>query len=95
MAATDSERQARMKEWNAWFDRMGSAKVDEGAPINAQSSALSSDGNVIPVTGGTTPSGYTILKAGSLDEAVELAKGCPALKHGSEVMVYETFDPMG
>jgi hypothetical protein len=36
-------------------------------------------------------SGYPITSTGSLDAAVELAKGCPVLSDGGTVNVYETF----
>lgn len=32
--------------------------------------------------------------AGSIDEAVELAKSCPVLKGGSTIQVVETFQAM-
>ena len=38
--------------------------------------------------------GYTLIKADSLDNAVEIAKGCPVLIGGAKVAVYETFDAM-
>jgi hypothetical protein len=95
MAISDTEREKMMNEWNAWYGRLGGAVVSRGNPINAQSRSLSSDGNVIPITGGPTPSGYAIIRAKSMDDAAELTKSCPVLKHGAEVMVYETFDAMG
>jgi hypothetical protein len=33
--------------------------------------------------------GYFIITAKSLDEAVDVSKGCPALTHGDWVQVYE------
>ena len=35
------------------------------------------------------------LKADSLAAAVEMAKGCPILKVGGKLTVYETFNAMG
>jgi len=43
---------------------------------------------------GTAASGYSILKADSLNQAVELAKGCPVLESGAKISVYETFPAM-
>jgi len=37
-------------------------------------------------------SGYTIVEAGSLDEAVKMAQGCPVLAGGAEISVFETFE---
>jgi hypothetical protein len=38
--------------------------------------------------------GYSIVQAGSLDEATALAKGCPVLSSGGELEVYEAFPAM-
>ena len=37
-------------------------------------------------------SGYTVIKADTLDEAVELAKGCPILQAGRLITAFETFE---
>jgi hypothetical protein len=39
-------------------------------------------------------SGYSILKAESLNAAAEMAKGCPVIKGGAKITVYETFKAM-
>ncbi len=39
-------------------------------------------------------SGYSIIKADSLDEAVAKAKGCPVLQGGAKIVVLETFNVM-
>jgi len=41
-----------------------------------------------------TASGYSIISADSLDQAVDLAKGCPVSMGGASVSVYETFTVM-
>jgi hypothetical protein len=56
------------KQWKAWYEGTGGAVVDLGAPLD-QSTTL---------TGGTSPAektaitGYSILQADSIDEAVAL-----------------------
>ena len=42
----------------------------------------------------SAPSGYSIIKADSLDAAVETAKGCPVLAGGASLVVSETFPVM-
>ena len=42
----------------------------------------------------SSPTGYSVIKADSLDQAVELSKGCPVLAIGRLVLVTETFDAM-
>ena len=38
--------------------------------------------------------GYSIIKADSLEAAVALAQGCPILKGNGQWIVYETFNAM-
>lgn len=78
-----------LNDWRAWFGELGSKLVDGGNPFNDNGQELTKDG-AKSISGGL--SGYSIIKAGSMDEAVETAKGCPMLVHSSKarVQVYET-----
>jgi len=80
-----------MSAWGAWFGQLGGALVDGGNPTT-RGKAISPDGSVMDAT--STPTGYSIIKADSLDQAVELAKGCPVLAIGQVVLVTETFNAM-
>ena len=93
MPATDAERKKVLDDWSAWFGKLGPAVVDPGNPIS-QSKSISSDGSVHDGAVGTPASGYSILKADSLNQAVDLAKSCPVLKSGAKLTVYETFSAM-
>ena len=79
---------ASKTEWGAWFGSLGENIVDAGNPFAA-------DGKAVEKSGVTTienwpATGYTILKANSLDDAVELVKGCPVLNEpDGAVRVYE------
>jgi hypothetical protein len=95
MPETETEQKAMMHEWEKWFGKLGSAVVDGGNPFTPQAKTISKDGKVSNGSGGPMPSGYSILKANSLDEAVGMAKGCPVLKDGADIMVFETFNAMG
>ena len=77
--------------WGAWFGRLGEAVVDPGNPTT-HAKAISPDGSVMDAT--SAPTGYSIIKADSLDAAVELSKGCPVLAAGQVVLVTETFPAM-
>jgi hypothetical protein len=94
MPASDAERKKVMDAWGAWFGRLGEAVVDPGNPIGPKAKSISSDGSVHDGAVGTAASGYSILKADSLNQAVELAKGCPVLESGARISVYETFPAM-
>jgi hypothetical protein len=91
MPETKAEQDRVMGAWTDWFGRLGDALVDGGNPIS-QSRAISPDGSVMDAT--SAPSGYSIIKADSLDRAVELSKGCPVLAGGAAVVVSETFPVM-
>jgi hypothetical protein len=85
MAATEEAQQASMAAWGAWFGSLGAAVVDGGAPF----------GPSTKVGGGAAGSGltgYSILEAADLAAAVKLAEGCPIIKDGGSVDVYETID---
>lgn len=77
--------------WTDWFARLGDALVDGGNPAS-KTRRIAADGAVSDDAAG--PSGYSILKADSLDAAVELAKGCPVLGGGASIQVVETFNAM-
>jgi hypothetical protein len=91
MPETKAEQDQVMAAWDGWFSTLGDALVDGGNPIS-QTRAISPDGSVMDAT--QAPSGYTIIKADSLDRAVELSKGCPVLAGGAVVLVSETFPVM-
>lgn len=91
MPTTDAEREATMAKWGAWFGKLGDAVVDPGNPAT-HAKAISPDGSVMDAT--SNPTGYSVIRADSLDQAVELSKGCPVLEIGQVVLVTETFDAM-
>jgi hypothetical protein len=84
MAATEEEQKAAMEKWGAWFGSLGGAVSDMGNPFGGSASV----GN-----GGTAGlTGYSIVTAGSLDDAVGLAEGCPIIESGGSVDVYEALE---
>lgn len=89
MAATAEEQAAVMAAWNGWFERMGPAVLDIGNPTAAVK-RIASGGAVSDDASG--PSGYSLITAGNLDQAVNLAKGCPVLEVGGSVQVAEAID---
>ena len=74
--------------WGQWFGKLGDKLVDGGNPFSNGGQAVYQGGVMAvqdkPVTG------YSIVTADSMDDAIELAKGCPlvASKDGV-VCVYE------
>jgi hypothetical protein len=95
MPESEAEQQAVMAAWGAWYDKLGGALVDAGNPFTQMAKSISSDGKVSDGPAGTMASGYTIIKADSLDEAAALARGNPVLQGGAQITVFETFNVMG
>ncbi len=70
-----------MEKWNAWVGGLGDASVNPGNPLG-MSKTVSSGG--VSDGGGSNPlSGFSIVKADSMNAAVEMAKRCPHLEHSS------------
>ena len=94
MPETEAEQTAVMKAWEGWFGSLGSALVDPGNPFTPMAKRIAGDGRVSDGPVGTPATGYTILKADSLDAAVGMAKGCPVLQGGAQISVYEIMPVM-
>ena len=87
--ASPAEGAKHMTKWRAWMGGLGDAVVNPGAPFG-KSKTVSSDG----VSDGGGPNGlagYSIMKADSMDAAVEMAKACPHLDIGT-IEVAEAHD---
>lgn len=88
MPATEEENNAMMDAWAAWLGAIGDALVD-GNPFTSNAKSLSPDGAVSDGPVGPMVSGYSLIKAGSMDEAVEMARGCPAKLSGASISIFE------
>ena len=86
MAETPAAQEAAMNDWMGWFGSLGAAVLDGGNPFGA-SANVGSGGS-----GASGLAGYSILSADDLAGAVKLAGGCPVLKSGGTVEVYEAMD---
>ena len=90
MPETQAEIAQVMQAWEAWFNQLGSAVVDAGNPFTPAAKSIASNGAVSDGPVGTKASGYSVIKADSLNAAVELARRCPVLQGGAQITVYET-----
>ncbi len=84
-------QQKVMAAWGQWFGSMGKALIDGGNPVG-KSSTVRSDGTVVKDGGANPVSGYSLVEAASLDEALAKAKGCPLLAAGGSVEVAQAMD---
>jgi hypothetical protein len=84
--ADAAERETQMAKWGQWMGGLGPALVDGGAPTGSAKTVAPSG---VTDGGSRGLTGYSLVAAGSLDEAAELAKDCPILEVGGSVDVYE------
>ncbi len=91
MPTDPAEVEQVMAAWGAWYGTMGDAVVDGGAPFSIHTT-VTKDGTVKANNASTPLTGYTIVKADSIDAASEMAKGCPVLEGGGIIQVSETVD---
>ncbi len=82
------EEGSKLKEkWKAWVGGLGDAIVNPGTPLG-KSKTVSSGG--VSDDGGSNPLlGFSIVKADSMDAALEMAKTCPFLDLGGTLEVAE------
>jgi hypothetical protein len=80
-----------MDAWGQWFGGMGAAVIDGGNPVG-KSSTVNSDGSVSKNGGANPASGYSLIEAATLDDALAKAKACPILEGGGSVEVAEAHD---
>lgn len=84
------EMQQVMAQWGAWFQELGDAIIDGGDGLLPVGKQIASDGTVTDgpfIEAKELVGGYSVVQADSVDQACELAKGCPVLKTGGSVEV--------
>jgi len=86
-ADTEKDRAAGMALMAQWYGALGAALVDPGAPFTAARTV--SAGGVGEAVG-PNATGFNVVQAESLDDAIALAQKCPLLEHGRQVTVFET-----
>jgi hypothetical protein len=89
MPQSKEEQDKVMQAWGAWFGGLGSAVVDGGNPVGNSRTVKS--GSVTDNGGANPATGYSIIEASSMDDAVSKAKGCPIHASGGSVEVAEIF----
>ncbi len=94
MPETEAEQKQVMDAWTSWFTSAGLRGEGPRQPDQrtgqdrSPATEPSVDGPAVNV------SGYTLLKAGSLDDAVALSKDCPVLDGGANITIHEIMEVM-
>ena len=71
----------QMEKWKAWIGGLGDAVVNPGTPLG-KSKIVSSSG-VSDADESNLLTGYSTVKADTMDAALEMAKSCPFLEMGT------------
>lgn len=88
---SDAEIKEVMDAWGAWFGSMGAAVVDGGNPVG-KSTTVHGGGKVANDGGSNPTSGYSLIEAKDVNDAIAKAKGCPILQAGGSVELAEVID---
>ena len=90
---TEAENKAEMQAWGAYMgELMQSGSMVGGLPLVSGGSVISASGTVAqPVSSAKEGivGGYLIVKADSLEKAIQLAKDCPHIANEGNVEVRE------
>lgn len=84
------ESQKVMQQWKAWLEGLGGAVVDGGNPVGMSKTVyadrVADDGGANPV------SGYSIISADTIEDAIAKGKDCPHVSHGGSIEIAEIYE---
>lgn len=81
MPDTPEEGAKVMEAWRTWMGGLGDALINPGNPAGKSKTVTASG---VTDDGGANPlSGFSIVKADSIEAAIEMAKGSPHLDGGT------------
>jgi hypothetical protein len=91
--ANEEEGKAHMAKYKAWLAGLGDAAISPANPFR-NTHTVNPDGSV-EQGGKTSMSGYTIVAADSIEEAIAIAKDCPFLEMDGSLEVSELMQMQG
>jgi hypothetical protein len=91
--ATEEEGKEQMAKYRAWLSALGEAAVSPANPFK-NTHTVNPDGSV-EQGGKTAMSGYTIVSADAIEDAIAIAKDCPFLEIGGSLEVSELMQMPG
>ena len=87
---TPEDGKAHTMKWRAWAESLGSAYVYPGMPFS--SARTVSTESVSEGSGEIPMNGVSVVEAETMDAAVEMAKACPHLNTGGDIVVAQGMD---
>jgi len=84
----EAEGKRVTQSWRDWLSGMGKAVITAGNPTTV-ARTIAPSGKVNDGGGSNPVTGWTVIEAKSMDDAVKLAKGCPQLKANGSIEVSE------
>jgi len=81
----ETPTQEIMEAWGKWFASIGDKLVDGGSPLGPGREITHTGTKELPHDLGAI-TGYTMINADNMDEAVKIAKTCPII---TSIRVYE------
>src|SRR5262245_47598587 len=98
--ASPDKMQAQMKKWMDWIQRLKEQdKYLAGEPLQSTGKVVSSAKKIITdgpfAEGKEIVGGFFLIRAASLEEAVEMSKDCPIFETGGSVEIrpVQTMNP--
>ncbi|MDC8004890.1 YciI family protein [Aureisphaera galaxeae] len=93
------EMQEHMNHWQQWMGGLANdGKLIGGQPLQREGKSLTERGTKVTdrplAEGKEMVGGYIMVRANDLNEATDLAKGCPGFEHDCTIEVRE-IAPMG
>tara|TARA_R110002072_G_scaffold256513_2_gene415353 strand:- start:1978 stop:2319 length:342 start_codon:yes stop_codon:yes gene_type:complete len=92
--SSPEEMQEHMQKWGNWMQGLAEkGSLVDGLPLAKEGKVLSKDGNTATdgpfAEGAEIVGGYLIVNAENMEQASEIAKGCPIFEHEGTVEVRE------
>ena len=84
------EMTAFMDAWTAWMGGLEAALKDPGLPFHPAAKTIVPSGAVSDSS--VVSSGYSIIAAGSMADAVEMSKSSPVLGTGTSINIFESYE---
>ncbi len=88
--ASKEEGMAQMEKWKAWVKGLGETIINPGTPLMASKRVTAS--GIEDDTDPNAMKGFAVVKAESMDAAVEIAQSDPFLENGGTIRVSEMME---